>query len=33
MDGRRFGIREAAAKLRSSRGMARLRDELKKRDG
>jgi RNA polymerase sigma-70 factor (ECF subfamily) len=30
---RRFGIREAAAKLRSSRGMARLRDELKKRDG
>jgi RNA polymerase sigma-70 factor, ECF subfamily len=30
---RRFGIREAAAKLRSSRGIARLRDELKKRDG
>ena len=30
---RRFGIREAAAKLRSSRGVARLRDELKKRDG
>jgi RNA polymerase sigma factor (sigma-70 family) len=30
---RRFGIREAAAKLRSSRGMGRLRDELKKRDG
>ncbi len=29
---RRFGIREAAAKLRSSRGMARLRDELNKRD-
>ena len=29
---RRFGIREAAAKLRSSRGIARLRDELKKRD-
>jgi RNA polymerase sigma-70 factor (ECF subfamily) len=26
--GRRLGIREAAAKLRSSRGMARLRDEL-----
>ena len=25
---RRFGIRETAAKLRSSRGMARLRDEL-----
>jgi RNA polymerase sigma-70 factor, ECF subfamily len=29
---RRFGIREAAAKLRSSRGVARLRDELNKRD-
>ena len=30
---RRFGIRESAAKLRSSRGVARMRDELKKRDG
>jgi len=29
--GRRFGIRESAAKLRSSRGMARLRDELEKK--
>jgi RNA polymerase sigma factor (sigma-70 family) len=30
---RRLGIREAAAKLRSSRGIARMRDELNKRDG
>jgi RNA polymerase sigma-70 factor, ECF subfamily len=27
---RRFGIRETAAKLRSSRGVARMRDELEK---
>ena len=29
---RRFGIRETAAKLRSSRGIARMRDELEKKD-
>jgi RNA polymerase sigma-70 factor (ECF subfamily) len=31
--GRRLGIRESAAKLRSSRGMAQLRDALRDEDG